>query len=241
MSAIKDSIKYLLGKAGYKLNQYDPVLDFDFQQKILLERNSIDLVLDVGANTGQYAEQLRRGGYHGGIISFEPLSSAYKGLSGKAEVDKKWQACHFGLGGADCELEINIAGNSYSSSILEMGDEHVKASPASRYLEKEVVTIRKLDSVYESLCKNADNIFLKIDTQGYTREVLAGAESSMKNVRGLCVEMSLVELYRGEPLIDEVVASLYRKNYRLLSLAPEFIDRTRNRLLQVNGLFEFQD
>ena len=41
-----------------------------------LQYHNIDTVLDIGANKGQFAQDLLNADYKGNIISFEPLSNA---------------------------------------------------------------------------------------------------------------------------------------------------------------------
>ena len=50
----------------------------------LLASERIDLLLDVGANEGQYALRMRRAGFQGRIVSFEPLSDAFAALERRA-------------------------------------------------------------------------------------------------------------------------------------------------------------
>src|SRR5262245_4945741 len=57
---------------------------------LMLAAHNVDLVLDIGANTGQWASELRRAGYRGDIISFEPLSSAHEQLEKNAHNDPRW-------------------------------------------------------------------------------------------------------------------------------------------------------
>jgi len=64
-------------KLGFDVVKYRPTRHPLARTRFLFERFGIDLVLDVGANTGQYARQLRHTGYRGRIVSFEPLASAY--------------------------------------------------------------------------------------------------------------------------------------------------------------------
>src|SRR5690242_8065586 len=82
----------------------------------LLATHGIDVVLDVGANIGQYGEELRRLGYRGRIVSFEPMSAAFAELQARAQADGRWQVIHAGLGAQAGTARINLAGNSASSS-----------------------------------------------------------------------------------------------------------------------------
>src|SRR6185436_11072287 len=74
--SIRHQFRKFLWKTGYDLFKFDvshPVM----RRRKLLEFYNINVVLDVGANFGQFAEQLRYDvGYGGKIVSFEPLSSA---------------------------------------------------------------------------------------------------------------------------------------------------------------------
>jgi len=114
----------------------------------MLQSFGIDLVLDVGANTGQFASEIRRYGYAGKIVSFEPLSQAHDELLRSSAGDPMWNAySRCALGDHEGEAEINIAGNSESSSILPMLESHRSAAPSSAYQGKEMVPVKTLDAV----------------------------------------------------------------------------------------------
>jgi len=163
-----------------------------------LQEFGIDLVLDVGANQGQFASAIRRGGYTGNIVSFEPLSDANSRLLQASDEDAKWdvyQCC--ALGDRNGEVEINIAGNSESSSILPMLESHLSAAPESAYLGKEIVPIKTLDETAGPYMKDKRAAFLKIDTQGFEWQVLDGARATLPHIQGILVQLSLVPLYEG--------------------------------------------
>ena len=67
-----------------------PTPELDRRIKFL-KNNAVTLVLDVGANIGQYGSELRSIGYEGQIISFEPTSDAYTKLAALSKKDKKWK------------------------------------------------------------------------------------------------------------------------------------------------------
>lgn len=203
-----------------------------------MRKFGIDLVLDVGANKGQFASDLRRNGYAGDIVSFEPLSAAHGSLLQKREGDGKWivhPRC--ALGDRDGEIEINIAGNSLSSSVLPMLESHRSAAPESAYQGKEAVLLRTLDAVAEPYLRHARAPFLKIDTQGFEWQVLDGARATLPQVRGVLLELSLVPLYEGQHLWREIMGRLEAEGFTLWAFEPVFSDPLDGRTLQVDGVF----
>jgi FkbM family methyltransferase len=232
------SIRKLLWKLGYDLTKFRPASHPMARRKQLLESYAIDTVLDIGANTGQFARQLRDYlGYAGRILSFEPLSTAFGALKAGAEGDPGWQVFNFALGDAAEKREINVAGNSYSSSLLGMLPAHLKSAPDSRTIGKETIEIRTLDSLFGELCKTARNLYMKIDTQGYESRVLKGAENSLARIDTVQMEMSLVPLYESELLLNEMCALLLGRGYTLVALENGFSDPASGQLLQVDGIF----
>lgn len=203
-----------------------------------LQYFGIDLVLDVGANRGQFAAEIRRHGYAGKIVSFEPLSDAHVQLQQVSKADSMWQICpRCALGDYDGVVEINIAGNSDSSSILPMLESHRSAAPESAYQGKEPVQIKTLDEIAGQFLQEARAPFLKIDTQGFEWHVLDGARNTLPKIRGVLVELSMVPLYEGQHLWREVMARLEAEGFTLWALQPVFFDQSNGRTLQMDGIF----
>jgi len=203
-----------------------------------LRKFEIDLVLDVGANKGQFASEIRQCGYAGRIVSFEPLSQAHDELMQSSRGDAKWDAYpRCALGDHVGEVEINIAGNSESSSILPMLESHRSAAPGSAYQGKEIVPIKTLDAVAGQYLKDARAPFLKIDTQGFEWQVLDGARETLPYIKGILVELSLVPLYEGQRLWREVIERLEAEGFTLWAFKPVFSDQATGRTLQVDGIF----
>ena len=223
---------------GYDISRFDPKSHALARRRKLLESYAIDTVLDVGANIGQFAIQMRKDlGFSGKIISFEPLSSAFELLKLNAAGDPKWRVMHCALGDAESESEINVAGNSYSSSFLDMLPFHIKSAPRSQYIGRETVEIKTLDSMMDDLCSMGANIYLKIDTQGYESKVINGAERSLAHINTVQLEMSLIPLYQDASLFIDMHKLLSQKGYTLVSIEPGFCDKNTGQLLQVDGIY----
>lgn len=203
----------------------------------LLKHFNINTILDVGANTGQYAYYTRKLGYEKHIISFEPISSAFSILEKFAKNDKRWQVENIALGDFDGQIEINISLNSQSSSILDMMPEHIKSAPDSVYEGKEKVNIYKLDNIINNYSVELEKTFLKIDVQGFEEKVLEGAKKALKSIRGLQLELSMIELYKGEILITEMLNVVYDLGFTIYSLEPGFYNKNSGQLLQVDCIF----
>ena len=198
-----------------------------------------DVVLDVGANIGQFAKGLRAHGYDGQMVSFEPLSEAHEALVAAAKDDPLWDVVdRCAVGAANGTAEINIAGNSASSSLLPMLDRHKDAAPHSAYAGSERCPVLTLDTFIDRTFADPTTLFgLKIDTQGFEAEVLAGLVRNRERVKVILCEMSLWPLYAGGPTMPELCRLLAELGYRCVALGPEFEDPRTGELLQADGVF----
>lgn len=239
---MKAGIRNLLRRAGIEAYRYSVHTSTGAQLQRLLEFCKIDLVLDVGSNTGHYALELRAHGYPGRIVSFEPLTSAHARLQDVARGDVAWQvAPRMALGEAEGEIRINVAGNSLSSSILEMLPEHERAAPGSAYVANETVPLGRLDKVATGYLEGTRRLLLKIDTLGYEDRVLAGAQGMMHDVVAIQSELSLVPLYSGQPLFDEMRSKIEGMGFVLFGMFPGYVHEKTGQTLQVDGFFIRRD
>lgn len=222
-----------------QLSNYYPERTSKRQFVKQLESRNVDVVFDVGANSGQYSAGLRKAGFNGRIVSFEPLSDSFSRLKSKAVNDPLWDCEQSALGDVDGTISINIAGNAeQSSSVLPMLKRHQDAYPPANYVGTQDVPIHRLDTVAPSILRTTDRVFLKIDVQGFEKQVLAGAKSTVNDrCVGLQLELSFLPLYEGGMLINEALNLLYSSGFTLTGLLPCFTDPRNGQMLQADGVF----
>src|SRR4051812_18806557 len=137
---LKKTARSILRQFGIDAHRFNPATSEDAALMASLARWHVNLVIDVGANVGQYGLRLRELGYRGRIVSFEPLSQAHEQLKRAARGDERWIiADRMAIGAENAETEIHVSGNSVSSSVLDMLDTHVTAAPGSAYVSSEKV------------------------------------------------------------------------------------------------------
>mgnify|MGYP000716477482 CR=1 FL=1 len=183
-SAIKKNIDRILHPIGLTIERFfGENLEL---KKIIKTANKLDinLLLDIGANRGQYAESIIASGFNKKIISFEPLPEAHEILQEKSNLYPSWEIYEkCAIGNYDGFSEINIADNEYSSSLLNVNDKHLSIAPEAASKKSEKVKIITLDSISDNIY--GENIFLKIDTQGFEDKVLYFPKSYVSLVRKL--------------------------------------------------------
>lgn len=203
----------------------------------LLGGLDVGVVIDVGANEGQFGRDLRAMGYTGRIISVEPLTGPFLRLAGAARRDPAWTTVHAAAADSLGELTIHVAGNSVSSSPLGMLPAHSSADPQSVYIADEEVTATTVDALVRAHHVDPAKALLKIDVQGFEASVLAGATENLAGFAAVQLELSLVHLYEGQVLMPELVDRLAGLGFELWILMPEFSDRATGRTLQCDGVF----
>jgi len=234
----KKLIKKSFNLIGLQLQRYQPLSDVGAQIYQAIKKVKTDVLLDIGANTGQFASEIRQKGYDGKIVSFEPLIDARKKLLENASKDKNWivheQAA---LGDHNGFVDINISKNSVSSSILPMLSSHSDAEVNSVYIGNERTPIITLDSVADAYLNDSSNCFIKIDTQGYESQVLDGAMNTLKKSKGILCELSLVPLYEGQHLWKKIIERFEKEGFVLWSMQKAFTDKRNGRTLQIDAVF----
>lgn len=236
---MKELVKNVLKSGGVQIKRYP---DADLSRRLKIMRfYEIDTLFDIGANAGQYSKNMRELGYDKKIISFEPLNVAFEALKKASSKDANWIVNNYALGNEDGTVEINVAGNSYSSSILDMLPKHLESAPESKYASKQEIEIKKLDSIFTSFSSKEDRVMLKIDTQGFEKNVIDGATNSLKNTLIIQLEMSLVPLYQNEMIFSEMIEYLNKKGFELFSLENGFSNPDTGQLLQIDGIFVKKD
>lgn len=239
---MKSTIKRIARSFGVEIVRYNPAISDGAQLLKAFEVADIDLVFDIGANEGQFGKYIREHGYTGKIVSFEPLSSARKNLLRCAAVDPTWEVHEqSAVGDEDGEIEIHVAGNSVSSSVLPMLEAHCIAAKGSGYIDAERVPIVRLTSVASRYLEPASNLFVKVDTQGFEWAVLDGARETVQQARGVLCELSLVPLYDGQRLWRDIVDRLDAEGFMLWALQRGFTDPRTGQSLQMDGIFLRRD
>lgn len=231
---IRTAVQRIMRALGYEIRRFTRG-EMD-RLEFLLSSHKIDTVIDVGANTGQFASALRTAGFTGTIISFEPQFEAHARLVSFANSDPKWiVAPRSAVGAESGEITLNISDNSVSSSALPILDTLASSAPAARYVAQERAPVIRLDD--SDLVPADSRIFVKIDTQGFEGEVIKGASKVLARAVGIQTELSIARLYDGQPDYLDILKGLTEMGFEPWSIEPGFADPQNHRLLQIDATF----
>ncbi len=185
--------------------------------KKLFAELAIECVIDVGANEGQYAALLRRLGYKGMILSFEPNIDVFRLLQKRFSQEVNWRGFNYAIGSSEGQLQLNVYEESSISSFLRG---NAKIQNASKIRRVDTVPVHRLDTVLPSLIQDLDmkRIFVKSDTQGFDLEVIKGAEGIIKSVWGLQAEVSVQPIYYDMPKYLDTLGHFENLGFVLVDL-----------------------
>jgi len=226
---IRSHVQSALRRAGFSFIPY-PL-------HVVLDHVKPDVVLDVGANDGGYGRELRARGYTGRIVSFEPLGDAFDALRETTSDDPTWECQNVALGRETGHAEIHRASNSASSSFHRPSESMAEAAPHLSFGSTETVSVQRLDTLIGDLASSDDRVFLKVDTQGFELDVLAGAEQSLGQIHAVQLETSFSPLYDGQPTIEEVFAWMRARGWVPGWVHPAYWTPGERRWVEADVLF----
>jgi FkbM family methyltransferase len=234
----KRGAKAVLGRFGLQLSRtpsyaFEPRPEDKYRW---LAAFPIRTVLDVGAHRGESARHFHELFPTATVHSFEPLAEAYAELARALAGTPRQHCHHLALGDKPGRAALHRSSFSQSSSLLEMGELHKAAYPFSAGSSLEETEVDTLDGVAER-AGFEPGILLKIDTQGYEKQVLLGATQTLAHVVLIIVETSFVELYVGQPRFPEIHALLAERGFEYRGAWDQFASPKDGMPLQQDAMF----
>lgn len=224
-------VKRAARAAGFDLARHKP----SFVD--LMRRNAISTVLDVGANEGQYGLEIREHGYQGRIISFEPIAGVHEILRQRAARDGAWETHCMALAEENGEREIAVSQKTVFSSFKRLSEYSEANFPGAQAASMEKVKVARLDAFLTEHPLDLGTTYLKVDTQGFEKEVVLGAGEALSRIRAVQMELALRPLYENQEKWFEMVRWMEERGFRTALAKENGVDLERSELLELDMVF----
>lgn len=225
-SSIKNITSKFANFLGYTVVpnwQLDHYAQGEFLRR-LFEYCHIDCVFDVGANEGQYGRFLRtQVGYHGLIVSFEPIPECAMILRKSADKDERWLVEEVALGTEPGTAQFNIMAGKQFSSFLKPDNSRAQMFSEQNQLAREIkVQVDTLEKHVLRITKQhgCSSLYLKLDTQGFDLNVARSAGSAITQFRALQTESSVILIYKDMPGFSESIHEFQEMGFELSAIFP---------------------
>lgn len=193
-------------------------------------------VIDVGANTGQFAVASAKLWPGARVHTFEPVPESVEALRRNVSTLANVTVYPSAVGDARGELRLHVNSHSHSSSPLPLAETHRRSFPEARerrMVEVEVVT---LDETFAGKALES-SVLLKLDVQGYEARVLRGAEETLKHADYVVLEVSFRPMYEGEMLFMEMTRLMEGYGFRFERPVGWLSAPETGEVLQMDALF----
>jgi FkbM family methyltransferase len=212
-------VRSQLRRLGIEVSRWPPRKSDDVLFAKRVRELEIDTVLDVGAHEGEWALGLRRLGFAGRIISYEPGSAAYGRLQAAAAEDPMWEARHVAVGRQRGTASLQVRRNTMMSSLRSVVSVPESHRGQAGVAKTETVEVIALDDEWPG-----GRVLLKIDTQGSDLEVITGCRDRMTDVALLQIELAVRPTYEGQPDYITALAHVRALGFEPVALTPIWWD-----------------
>ena len=220
-----------------------PDLPLEGHLRAVIARYDVDVVVDVGANFGQFHDTVRNEvAFTGPIVSFEPVASFRSELEARRHTDPAWHVEPFALGSTDGSAVIHVMKSPGLSSLKEPDLAAMQALlPAPERASvgaTETIQLRRLDEIARGhpALSGARRALLKTDTQGFDLEVIRGAGAFLAQTVAVQIELSVLPIYANVPRYQDVIEELHEIGFDLSGMFPVTLDRDL-RVIEFDGIF----
>lgn len=169
-------------------------------------------VLHVGAHLGEESSEYQEFGW-GPVIWIEAQPNLVQQLQSKLESssNRVIQAAVWDTN--DVNLNLHVASNSMSSSLLEFGS-HSDSYPEITYVDEIKVETKRLDSILS--VEEMPN-FVNLDIQGAELPALKGLGRLISKVDYIFVEVNRREVYKNCTIVGELDSFLLENSFKRIT------------------------
>jgi FkbM family methyltransferase len=199
------------------------IFDFYHQKRIInyLKKLNLKYFIDVGAHKGEFLSYILSLNYKK-IYCFEPQKKIFLILYKNFKNKKNVQLFNLGLANKNSKImfyENKLTSTSTFSKSINTPFSKIKnliLNSKNLYIDKYPINVRTLDEIF--INKKIDNIFLKIDVEGFELNVLKGAKKLLsKKVKFILIEKHFFQLYKGNST-KKVHIFLKKNNFKLIKM-----------------------
>ena len=195
------------------------------------------IVIDVGANAGQFAVAANKLYPGATIYPIEPdprVADLLQKNVGKAIAKNVMITAVGDLPGI---AQFHVNRDPQVSSLLKLGADRIESFPNSDVIEQINVPVNTLDTLFSTIILDGP-ILLKIDAQGFEDRVIRGASQLLKRVSWILIEVSFSKLYEDEKDFISIYRLLQTYGYEFVRPMNFHISPKTGDIIEMDALFK---
>ena len=197
------------------------------------------VVYDIGASVGVVSVCLAKLPNVKAIHAFEPIPASFEALSKLVGGCPQVQCHQVALSDEAGIRTMCLSRSADSSSLLPLTDLGLAEFPGTETDNRIQVRVTRLDDYVRELSLPQPNL-IKIDVQGFEDRVLRGGPITIRKAKYCVIEMSMLPLYEGSPLFDDIYKTMRGMGFQLIGFAGD-LKGISGRQLQADGIFVNED
>lgn len=191
--------------------------EFEVARATVIEKGACTVVIDGGANSGQWSMRLRKFYPNITIWSFEPLKKPFEQLLVNSRHDINWKVRNEGLGEFEEVVLMHVSSNEGMSSSSKQPTSHLVEFGTVSFDLNESTRMVRLDSIAEL---HGESIYFKLDVQGSEWQAILGSSGLQESIVAIEVETSFTSMYEGDLTHYQIIPRIIELGFIPFSISP---------------------
>ena len=173
-----------------------------------------DVVIDVGANKGEYIKRFLRAFPKAQIYAFEPLKEEFSRLQ-KLFKNKNMHLYNLALGNKIAKMRFyqhldDTGMSSFHQTTLYAHNSWKKMPLRQKTIQ---VNVSTLDQIFQGMIEPGQKILVKVDAQGYEKKIIEGGKQTLRQATACVFEICFAKLYVNQPSFDDIYQAMHKLGY----------------------------